>query len=254
MSLMAFCLAIFAPMARAYEYPLQFTPNAGYRGLVVAGYEFTTDRLGNVNVVGNCSYYTVSTTSGGGKGSGRHTNTTKNYYQSCTWDQFGGLLSVTPLPQPLDPPPAASAKGNLVIYATNTNGDTTGTDSKRPERGFVNTPGAHYTWLTPNSNPVLRQTVYTHTITLKSDGDVPVDITDVAPSALHGIATLKSTTCIGETKVGKTCTITVTYDPRQITSTKELADDTIRIDLTSNAGEAHDFIQNYTIVLPQTDN
>jgi len=48
--------------ARAYEYPLQFTPNPGYRGLVGAGYRFE----GN-NVVGTCSYYTVS---GGGRGKG----------------------------------------------------------------------------------------------------------------------------------------------------------------------------------------
>lgn len=60
--LLAFCLVLFAPLAGAYEYPLQFNANPGYRGLVVAGYQF----LGT-DVVGNCSYYTVS---GGGSGKG----------------------------------------------------------------------------------------------------------------------------------------------------------------------------------------
>jgi hypothetical protein len=43
------CVA-FADVAGAYEYRLQFTPNAGYRGLVLAGYEFNRG-----TVVGNCS-------------------------------------------------------------------------------------------------------------------------------------------------------------------------------------------------------
>jgi hypothetical protein len=43
-----------AAAAWACEYPLRFTPNAGDRGLVVAGYKFN----GNT-VVGNSSHYTV---------------------------------------------------------------------------------------------------------------------------------------------------------------------------------------------------
>ena len=35
-----FSLLGIARVALAYEYPLQFTPNPGYRGLIVAGYKF----------------------------------------------------------------------------------------------------------------------------------------------------------------------------------------------------------------------
>ena len=237
--LLAFCGAAFAPMAQAYEYPLQFTPNAGYRGLAVAGYE-----LVNNEVVGNCSYYTMS--GGSGKGGGR--GAVKHYQQTCTWDLFGNLLGIKQ-GAPAAPAPLYT-KGSQVVYAAN-GSNYTGTDSKLPERGFVNSPGAHYTWLTPASNAVLHQFVYTLQVVLKSDGDIPVDITSVTPTAVQGVATLKSTTCNGEINVGKTCSITVTYDPTKITSGTGLGADTLRIDINSNAGEAHDYIQNLTIVLPQ---
>ena len=243
LSLTAFCLAVFAPLAGAYEYPLQFTPNPGYRGLVVAGYKF----VGN-DVVGSCSYYTVSGLSSG-KGGHAPTTGVKNYQQTCTWDSFGNLLSVAPGAPPV--PTALDTDGSKIIYASNGNGDTTGTDAKLPERGFVNTPGAHYTWLTPNINAVLIQIVYTSTVTLKSDGDGPVNITAVAVSAGNGKAALKSTTCIGKIDVGKTCSVTYTYDPTKVTSTTDLASDTLRIDLTSDAGEANDFVQKLTIILPK---
>ena len=80
---------------------------------------------------------------------------------------------------------------------------------------------------------------------------MPLDITAVAPGALHSAVTLKSTTCIGETKVGGTCSITITFDPTKLTSSTGLAADTLRIDLTSNAGAAHDFIQVFTIIVPR---
>jgi hypothetical protein len=54
----------------AYEYKLQFTPQAGARGLVVAGYQFDGG-----TVVGNCSYDTVSA----GSGRGSHGKTTHHY-------------------------------------------------------------------------------------------------------------------------------------------------------------------------------
>lgn len=237
MILVAVCGAAFAQLAGAYEYPLQFTPNAGYRGLVVAGYAF----VGN-DVVGNCSYYTVSGVSGKGGGRGRVTN----YLQTCTWDETGNLLSIKK-GAPAVPTPLYT-KGNQVVYAAN--GTVyTGTDAKLPERGFVNSPGPHYTWLTSAASGVLYPFVYTFTVVLKSDGDIPVDITAVAPSALHGVATLKSTTCNGEIQVGSACSITVTYDSTKLTSSTGSTSDTLRIDLTANAGEPHDFIQNFTILL-----
>jgi hypothetical protein len=233
LSLLAFCLLLFAAVAEATEYPLQFTPNPGYRGLVVAGYQFQ----GN-EVVGNCSYYTVSSSG------------TLTFAQTCRWDLSGNLLSITP-GAPAVPPPI-SIKGTEVVYAVDANGDTTGTDSALPEHGFVSTPGAHYTWLLPQNPFVLQQKVYTLSATLKSDGELPLDITAVTPSALHSTVTLKSTTCIGETKVGDTCTITVTYDDTGVTSPIGLVLDTLRIDLTSNAAGAHDFIEFFVLVLPKS--
>ena len=239
MGLVSFCLVLFAPLAGAYEYPLQFTPNPGYRGLVVAGYQFQGS-----DVVGNCSYYTVSGGSGKGGGGGH----AKYYNQTCTWDLHGNLLSVVP-GAPLVPPPL-STTDNLTVYAVDVSGNVTGSDSKLLGQGFVNSQGSHYTWLTPMNSAVLKQTVYTLVATLQSDGDMPVNISAVVPSALHGIATLNSTTCIGSITVGATCSISVTYDPTQLTGSNGLAFDTFRIDLTSDAGASHDFVQNCTIVLP----
>jgi hypothetical protein len=241
-SLISFCLLGISRLAVAYEYPLQFTPNPGYRGLIIAGYKFQGD-----NVVGNCSYLTVSGAASGKGGGGRAP--VKVYAQTCAWDRHGNLLSVTP-GAPTIPRPIAT-KGSQIIYAIDANGDYTGTDIKLPQRGFVSSAGAHYTWLTPNNNGVLRQIVYTLTATLKSDGDVAVNISNVTVSALHSLATLRQTDCIGEIKVGDKCSVTLTYDPSNLTSATGLAADTLRVDLTSDAGEALDFIQNFTVILPQ---
>jgi hypothetical protein len=238
--LMAFTLLGISQLAFAYEYPLQFQPNPGYRGLVVAGYKFQGS-----NVVGNCSYFTVSGGSGKGGGGGR----AKIYAQTCTWDLHGNLLTITPGAS--KPPAPLYTKGTLVVFAVDPNGNYTGTDLHLPERGFVSSAGSHYTWLTPSNNAVLHQFIYTLTATLKSDGDVPVDISSVSVSALHGTAVLKQTDCNGQIAVGSKCSITLTYDPTQLTSATGLATDTLRIDLTSDAGEAHDFVQNFTIILPQ---
>jgi len=243
--LVGFCLMAFAPLAGATEYPLQFTPNPGYRSLIVAGYAFNADG----NVVGNCSYYTLSGSSGSGKGGG-HGSTVTNYSQTCTWDVYGNLLTVTPgllqLPQPV------SFNGTQTIFAINASGDsTTGTDLALPERGFVTTPGAHYTWLTPQNRGVLTyQMAYTLTASLKSEGDIPLVITNVAPSALLGSAILKSTTCMDKPlQKGDTCSITVIYDDTTLTSPDGALQDTLRLDLTSNGGAAQDFIQPYTLIV-----
>jgi len=239
MSLAAFCVVAFASVAAAYNYPLQFTPNPGYRDLVVAGYSFE----GN-SVVGNCSYHTVS-----GNAGRTSKSTVKSYLQTCRWDHFGNLLSITKgapaIPAPL------YVQDNTVVYAVNTNGDYTGTDVTQPGRGFVNTIGAHYTWLTPQSPAVVQQLAYTLTTTLQSDGDMPLSITAVVPSATLGSVSLKSTTCIGETAVGDTCSIVVTYDPTRVAAPKGQVQDTLRIDVNSNAGASHDFVQAFTVLTPK---
>ena len=241
--LLFFCLVVLAPVAGAFEYPLQFTPNPGYRGLVVAGYTFQ-----NANVVGNCSYYTVSSTPGN-----EESYTRKDYLQTCTWDLHGNLLSLTP-GAPAVPAPLFT-KGTVTVYAMDANGDYTGTDTSLPERGFVNSPGSHYTWLTPQGNAVLSPMVYTLTATLISDGDLALNISNVTVSALKAIATLKTTDCIGQQiQVGNKCSVTVIYDPTKLPpSNTGYAKDTFRIDLTSNAGAANDFIQNFTILYKRDD-
>ena len=241
----ALCLLGMARVAVAYEYPLQFTPNNGARGLIVAGYMFDA----NNNVVGNCSYYTVS--GGGGKGGvGR----AKTYSQTCTWDLHGNLLTVTS--GAMKAPAIQYTKGDLVVYAADANGDYTGTDKGLPAHGFVNSSGSHYNWLTPSSNALLHQGIYTLIAILKSDGDIPVTISNVRVSALHGIATLQTTDCFSgqatQINVDDKCSVTLTYDATQLTGAG-VANDTLRIDVTSDAGQAPDFIQNFTIILPDNN-
>jgi hypothetical protein len=239
LSILSFCFLAFASVAGAHEYPLQFTPNSGYRGLVVAGYQLTGS-----TVVGNCSYNTVH--SGSGRGGGYHTTTTY-YNQTCTWDLFGNLLSVTPgapaIPAPL------YVNGTQTVYALDGNGEYTGSDTALPNHGFVNTPGSHYTWVTSNGYAVLQQMVYTITATLASDGDLPLNISAVEASALRAKTTIKNTTCVGQIAAGATCSVTVTYDPTKLRSATGLAYDTLTIGVTSDAGQTPDFVQSYTITV-----
>jgi hypothetical protein len=72
----------------------------------------------------------------------------------------------------------------------------------------------------------------------------------VIASAANGTAVAKGSTCNGHIEVGSMCSVTVTYDPTNLTAPAGPASDTLRIGLTSNAGAAEDFIQNYTVILP----
>src|ERR1700716_1509367 len=172
--LLVLSFVALAGVAQAYEYRLQFTPNAGYQGLVVAGYGFNAN-----TVVGNCSYYTVH--SGSGRGGGYRT--TKTYFnQTCSWDLYGNLLSITP-GAPVVPAPLY-VNGTQTVYAVDGNGGYTGRDiALRPYFGFVNTVGSHYSWVTSNAYAVLQQTPYTFTATLISDGDVSLNISAVVARA-----------------------------------------------------------------------
>lgn len=241
-SLVIFTLAGAVQDARAYEYPLQFTPNAGYRDLVVAGYGFE----GN-DVVGNCSYRILPVRSG--KGAGASALKFQNHDQTCRWDPHGNLLRVTPgaptVPSPL------RANGTMKVYAANANGSFTGTDSRIPGGGFVSTPGPHYSWLTPNGHSWIKQNVSSLVIILKSDDAVPLNITAVDASSLKGAASLENTNCIRTMKLGETCSIRIKYDPANLTSPTGLAYDTLRISLKSNAAVPRDFVQNFTIAVPK---
>jgi uncharacterized repeat protein (TIGR03803 family) len=227
------------------EYPLQFTPAPGARGLVVAGYALVPDTVHGMVVAGTCSYYTVR--SGSGRGGGYRTITTY-YNQTCTWDSYGGLLSIV-AGAPIAPAPLG-VNGTQTIYASDPqSGIYTGTDSTVPNRGFVFTPGSHFTWLTPNPYAVIPQAVYTVTVTLKSDGDIPLGVSSVEVSALAGVATVSDTTCAGTIDVGSTCAVTVTYDPTHLQSPTGLAYDTLTIRLNADSGQSSAWTERYTIQL-----
>lgn len=237
--LLLLCLgiALCTMLVSAHEFPLQFTPNSGYLGLVVAGYQFVGQ-----TVVGNCSYYTVR--SSGGRGS----RPSYTYYnQTCTWDLFGNLLGIASGAP--STPPVAGYSGTETIYATTPSGDSTGTDTALPMRGFVNTPGSHYTWQTSNAYQVLSQQLYTFTLTLKSDGDIPLGFSSASATSRIASASVTGTTCSSEVPVNSTCTVTVTYDPTKICSVSGLAYDSLDVNIITDAGQSSDFVQGYTLVV-----
>jgi len=233
-----------AHLSHAYEYKLQFTPQAGAQGLLVAGYYFQGDA-----VVGNCSYRTVSS----GSGRGGH-GTTTYHNNTCTWDHYGNLTSMTPgapvIPQPL------TEAGTEIIYAFSGTGST-GLDTRG--WGFVNTPSSHYSWEPVNGGyAVVPYAAYTITATLVSDGDKPLvfDSAKVAtsvsgmytPSA--GSATVSSTTCKHSVPAGSSCSLTVAYNPRTIKCTSSpYGYAYTRIDLTliTDAGAFTDFSEGFTV-------
>lgn len=234
--------------ASAYEYPLQFAANSGARGLIVAGYAFTP-----TGVSGNCSYYTQH--SGSGRGGGY--KTVKTYFnQTCGWDKYGNLLSVTPgapaIPVPL------TTRGTQTIYAIAPGNAYTGTDSAGGMHGFVFTYGAHYTWTTPQTALVLPQSPHQVQATLVSDGDYAVTITKVTVSALVARATILSNTCQGKIAAGTSCTVTVNYDPSAITvtsdSTNPVVHDTLTIGVVASSHVSPDFVQKYTVQINPANN
>lgn len=237
-------VTIPGPSGGGNEYPLQFTPAAGARGLVVAGYFLGTNPVFGAIVIGNCSYYTVH--SGSGRGGGYKTITTY-FNQTCQWDPYGNLLSITTGAPTV--PAAIATNGTQTIYASNSAGIYTGSDSALPGRGFVFTPGSHYSWLTPNPYAVIQQALYTVTLTIRSDGDMPLSVSSIQASALVGQATVSSTTCSGQIPVGSTCSATVVYDPTRLRSATGLAYDTLDVRVNADAGQPLDFIQRFTIVL-----
>jgi uncharacterized repeat protein (TIGR03803 family) len=227
------------------EYPLQYVPGAGARGLTIAGYALASDPAYDTVVIGTCSYYTQTT--GSGRGGGYKTITTY-YNHTCTWDPYGRLLNVVN-GAPAAPAPLGT-NGTQTIYASNpASGIYTGIDSALATRGFVFTPGSHYTWLTPSPYAVIAQAVTTLTLTLKSDGDMPLSVVSAQASAAAGLASVTGTTCFGTVSVGSACTITVRYDPTRLQSPTGLAYDTLTVHLGTDAGLAADWAQHYTIQL-----
>jgi hypothetical protein len=246
---------LVANVASAYQFHLQFSAPSGARGLTVIGYRFA-----GKTVVGNCSYYTVS--SGSGRGGGYHTTTTY-FNQACTWDLYGNLLSVAK-----GAPPAQSplyTNGTEVVYAISGsetgnkefNRATTGRDTGG--FGFVNTPAAHYSWETANGTyDVIPYAPYSVSVNLLSDGDLALIFGAAAVVAQvsgtitpsPGDAYISGNNCTGALPPGFTCTVTVTYDPTKIACTGSpygYAYTGIELSLSTNAGTKTIFMQKYTV-------
>jgi hypothetical protein len=234
--------ALLAASADAHEYQLQYTPNYGARGVTVAGYAFN----GN-SVVGNCSYYTV--TSGSGRGGG-YRSTTTYYNHTCTWDLYGNLLSMAQ-GSPAAPTPLSTG-GGLTIYAQDTAGDTTGVDTANGNIGFVNSISAQYSWITPSGGTVLlsSQKPVLITVKLHSDGDVPLQISKVEPAARLAKISVRTTNCErAPVSPGSNCAIVMFYDPRGLPPGDDpyTAYDALTVGIVSNSGQAPDFSESIEV-------
>jgi hypothetical protein len=237
--------SVLAGPAGAYQYGLQFTPNYGARGLVVAGYTFS----GNT-VVGNCSYYTV-TGGGSGRGGGYHSHTTY-YNQTCGWDLFGNLLSMTP-GAPTAPAPLSTSDGRT-IYARNAAGDVTGVDAAGGNSGFVNTQSAQYAITTPSGGYVFlqNQKPVAVRLTLRSQGDFPLVVSKIDPAAQLAKLSVSGTTCQkAPVKPGATCVIVLKYDPTNLPPGDDpyTAYDHLTVGIVSNSGQAPDFSESIEVAV-----
>jgi hypothetical protein len=72
-------------------------------------------------------------------------------------------------------------------------------------------------------------------------------------SVVPGAPTAEAPLYTGEISVGATCSITITYDPAKLATPTGLAYDTLNVAVTSDAGQAMDFIQSYTVVVRLSD-
>ena len=216
-----------AQVASAYEYHLQFTPQAGARNLVVAGYQFDA----NNDVVGNCSYDTSSPCSGRGCHS-----VPVHHYNTCSWDLFGNLISLTPVSSAPVAPQPISQTGTEIVYAVS------GTSSTGRDTGYAVIPYA----------------VDAITATLISDGDFPLNLTGATVASFvtgaytpsPGTATVSGRTCPSPVPVGSTCSVTVSYDPTTIVCTYSpygYGYTKIDLSLVTDAGANTDFTERFTI-------
>jgi hypothetical protein len=222
-----------AGQAAAYEYPLQLSTPANTRGTTIAGYAF---KFGKVN--GDCSYYTVTS------GSGRDPRSyTTHFYQGCTWDLHGNLLSIVQ-GEPIAPTPISSVNG-LTIYAKDAKGDTTGVDTA-VRGGFVNTPSAQFTWLTASGGYVFlsNQQPIDVTLNIQNVGDLALIVRKIVPTVYYAKVSVKSSTCTAAPVAsGASCTIVITYDPSAIPGGDDpyTAYDHLTVGLVSNSGQSSTF-------------
>jgi hypothetical protein len=96
----------------------------------------------------------------------------------------------------------------------------------------------------PNQNPV------EVTLTLKSDGDFPLVVSKIEPSARMAKASVTSTTCRkAAVKPGATCAIVVRYDPSALPQGDDpyTAYDLLTVALVSNSGQQPNFTESIEV-------
>ena len=130
---------------------------------------------------------------------------------------------------------------------------TAGVDSALlPNHGFVDTPSPHFTWgaFTPPTGPAA-QTV---TLTLKSDGDMPLDITAVTETTALARSQMTATDCVAALAPGAACSITIYYDPTRLAYPTGLQYDTLTVTVQSNSPQTQTFSSHFTIRVRVGDN
>jgi len=217
-------LTVLAVSAFAHEYPLQFTPAAGgprsgRRGLSDHGGPLS--RVPARTIPLRAVQAKVAAT----------TRPRRITTRRVRGDLTGNLLSITP-GAPVTPP-ILYIEGTRTIYALN-GSSTAGSDSALlPNHGYVDAPSPHYTWgpFTPPTGPAA-QTV---TLTLASDGDLPLDITAASETTALARSHMVATNCVGVLAPGSSCSIAIYYDPTRLAYPTGLMYETLTVTVQSNA-------------------
>ena len=118
--------------------------------------------------------------------------------------------------------------------------------------GYVDTPSAHFTWgpFTAPGGPG----VQTVTMSLVSDGDMPLDMASVTETTSLARSHMTSTNCIGVIHAGSSCSISIYYDPTRLAYPTGLMYDTLTVTAQSNSPQAGTFSSHFTIRVRVGDN
>jgi hypothetical protein len=278
-------ILLAASRAFGYEHKLQFTPYIPYNfvvpnSLVVIGEQFTMDANGQINGVTGLIHFVT------GPNGCRYNCPRTSHDWTGTWDLDGNLLSVVQVAwapqQPIgigsSTTPLAETN-NEAIYAQSVlpNGNTISTGQDTLFRyGYVDTVQSHLTWTncggysvsctnppeyTPGHFVIPRTPPFVFSVSLTSDGDLPLNITStviqvtVSGSYTNGTGTAAYVAQPGDCLAapvtpGTTCSITVSFDPSTIISTASpygYAYNNFFLSLASDAGNTPDWSVSFTI-------
>lgn len=267
-----------ASRASCYEHKLQFVAYIPYNSVVpnslsVIGEQFTLDANGNTNgVTGLIHFVTVPNGC-------RYVCPRTSHDWTGTWDLGGNLLNVAQVAwTPQQPIGTASSTtpvaetNNETVYAQGTlpngNAITTGQDTLF-RYGYVDTVQSHYTWsqttvpaeYTPGYFTIPRTPPFVFSVSLTSDGDLPLNIAStviqVVASGYYTNGTGTGTynpldgDCLSApVSPGASCSIQITFDPSTIISTSSpygYAYNVFFLSLASDAGNLPDWSVRFTI-------